>query len=81
MKSYRIIYELIDDVKRMIRGQIEPEYEEKVMGHAEVRMVISIPKQGNIGGSYITDGCLSWGAGKLTRKSNESGSVAQLKPL
>src|SRR5690606_30228271 len=40
MKSYRIIYDLIEDVQKMIRGQIEPEYEERTLGRAEVRAVI-----------------------------------------
>ena len=40
----------------MIRGQIEPEFEESILGHAEVRQVIRVPRSGNIAGSYVTDG-------------------------
>jgi hypothetical protein len=40
MKSYRIIYDLIEDVEKMIKGQIEPTFEERILGQAEVRMVI-----------------------------------------
>ena len=58
LKTYKIIYQLIEDVQRMIRGQIEPEFEEKVIGHAEVRAVIRVPRSGNIAGSYVTNGVL-----------------------
>ena len=82
LKSYKIIYNLIEDVQKMIKGQIEPEFEEQVLGHAEVRMVISIPKQGNIAGSYVTDGVIKRGAkARLMRGGAEihSSSVSQLK--
>ena len=62
LKNYRIIYELIEDVQRLIKGQIEPEYEEQVIGHAEVRQVIRVPRSGNIAGSYVTDGTIRRGA-------------------
>ena len=82
LKSYRIIYDLIEDVQRLIRGRIEPEYEEKVTGHAEVRMVIKVPRQGLIAGSYVTDGTIKRGAkARVFRKEKEvyKGSIAQLK--
>ncbi len=82
LKSYKIIYNLIEDVQKMIKGQIEPEFEEQVLGHAEVRMVISIPKQGNIAGSYVTDGVIKRGAkARLMRRGEEihNSSVSQLK--
>lgn len=82
LKSYRIIYELIEDVRRLVRGQIEPEYEEEVLGHAEVRMVISVPKSGNIAGSYVTDGMITRNAkARLMRNGKEiyKGAIATLK--
>lgn len=82
LKSYKIIYNLIEDVQKMIKGQLEPEFEEQILGHAEVRMVISIPKQGNIAGSYVTDGVIKRGAkARLMRGGAEAykGSVSQLK--
>ncbi len=82
IKSYKIIYELIEDVQRMIRGQIEPEFEERVIGHAEVRAVIRVPRSGNIAGSYVTDGLIRRGSkARLTRGGKEvyKGSVAQLR--
>ena len=82
LKNYRIIYELIEDVQRLIRGQIEPEYEERVLGHAEVRQVIRVPRSGNIAGSYVTDGTIRRGAkARLLRNSKEvyKGTVSQLR--
>jgi translation initiation factor IF-2 len=82
IKSYKIIYQLAEDVQRMIRGQTEPTYEEKVLGHAEVRQVIQIPKMGTIAGSYVTDGIVRRGAkARIFRGGKEvyKGSIAQLK--
>jgi translation initiation factor IF-2 len=82
IKSYKIIYQMIEDVQRMIRGQLEPVYEEKVLGHAEVRQIITIPKIGSIAGSYVTDGLVRRGAkARLFRSGKEiyKGNVAQLK--
>ncbi|MDZ7800470.1 MAG: translation initiation factor IF-2 [Trueperaceae bacterium] len=82
LKTYKIIYQLIEDVQRMIRGQIEPEFEEKVLGHAEVRMVIRVPRSGNIAGSYVTHGVIRRGAkARLNRGGKEAykGSIAGLK--
>ncbi|MEM6429515.1 MAG: translation initiation factor IF-2 [Deinococcota bacterium] len=82
LKTYKIIYNLIEDVQRMIRGQIEPEYEEQVIGHAEVRMVIKVPRSGNIAGSYVTDGVIRRNAkARLMRGGKEAykGSVSQLR--
>jgi translation initiation factor IF-2 len=82
MKSFRIIYDLIEEVERMIKGQIEPTFEERVLGHAEVRMVIKVPRSGNIAGSYVTDGLIRRGAkARLKRGGREvyKGSIAQLR--
>ncbi|MCP2013674.1 translation initiation factor IF-2 [Deinococcus sp. HSC-46F16] len=68
IKSFRIIYELIDEVDRLIKGNLDPVFEERYLGRAEVRMVIRHPKSGNIAGSYVTDGMLRRNAkAKVTR--------------
>ena len=68
LKSFRIIYELIDEVERLIKGNIEPVFEEKYLGRAEVRMLIKHPRNGTIAGSYITDGSFKRNAkAKVTR--------------
>ncbi len=82
LKSYRIIYELIEDVQRMVRGQIEPELEERTLGRAEVRAVIRVPRSGNIAGSYVLDGVIRRGAkARLIRGGKEAykGSIAGLR--
>ena len=82
LKTYKIIYDLIEDVQRLIRGQIEPEFEEKIIGHAEIRQVIKVPRSGNIAGSYVTDGTIRRGAkARLVRGGREvyKGSIAQLR--
>jgi len=82
LKTYKIIYQLIEDVQRLIRGQIEPEFEEQVIGHAEVRAVIRVPRSGNIAGSYVTDGTLRRNSkARVTRDGKEvyKGTIAGLK--
>ncbi|GAA0520674.1 translation initiation factor IF-2 [Deinococcus depolymerans] len=68
IKSFRIIYELIDEVDRLIKGNVEPVFEEQYLGRAEVRMLIKHPKSGTIAGSYVTDGLFKRNAkAKVTR--------------
>jgi translation initiation factor IF-2 len=72
LKSYRIIYQLIEEVQRMIKGQIEPEFVEQILGHATVRQVIHVPREGNIAGSYVTDGVIRRNArARVTRAGKE----------
>ena len=56
IRLYRVIYEILDDVKAALEGLLEPELREVVVGRAEVRDIFSIPKIGVIAGCYITDG-------------------------
>ena len=82
LNVYRIVYDLIEDVERLIHGQIEPEFEEQVIGQAEVRAVIQIPRSGSIAGSYVTDGLVRRGAkARITRDGREvyKGSISQLR--
>ncbi|HEX7039946.1 MAG TPA: translation initiation factor IF-2 [Trueperaceae bacterium] len=82
LKSYRIIYDLIEDVQKMIRGQIEPEYEERTLGRAEVRAVIHVPRAGNIAGSYVLDGVVRRGAKARVHRGGKEvykGSIAGLR--
>ncbi|GHF77800.1 translation initiation factor IF-2 [Deinococcus ficus] len=82
IKSFRIIYELIDEVDRLIKGNLEPVFEERYLGRAEVRMVIRHPKSGNIAGSYVTDGMFRRNAkAKVTRGKQVvyEGTVVGLK--
>ncbi len=56
IRLYNIIYKLIEDVDKALKGMLEPVYEKVVIGHAEVRAVFHIRRRGNVAGCYITDG-------------------------
>ena len=58
IRRYRVIYELIDDVKSALEGLLAPGKVEEKTGTAEVRMVIRVPNIGNIAGSYVTNGSI-----------------------
>jgi translation initiation factor IF-2 len=56
IRIYTIIYNLVDDMDKALKGMLEPVYEQAIMGHAEVRVVFRIRRRGNVAGSYVTDG-------------------------
>jgi translation initiation factor IF-2 len=56
IRVYDIIYRLVEDVDKALRGLLEPVYREVTIGHAEVRQVFRIPRRGNVAGCYVTDG-------------------------
>jgi len=56
IKLYRVIYNAIEDVKSALSGLLKPELKEVVVGHAEVRQVIKVPKVGSVAGAYVTEG-------------------------
>lgn len=56
IRTYRIIYECIEEITAAMKGMLEPTYKESVIGHAEVRQAIKVPSVGIIAGCYITDG-------------------------
>lgn len=56
IKTYRIIYDLIEDVKSAMVGMLSPTFKEKVIGHAEIRQVFRASRLGNIAGCYVKDG-------------------------
>jgi translation initiation factor IF-2 len=62
LKTYRIIYEAINDVEQAMIGMLDPEYKEVVLGQAEVRLPFKVPNVGVIAGSYVTNG-------KITRQA------------
>ena len=83
VKTYKIIYELVDEVQHLVRGTVAPVFEDRYAGKAEVRMVIRVPKAGgNIAGSYVQDGHIMRGAkARVLRKGKEfaKSSVSGLK--
>lgn len=59
IRLYRVIYEIIEDVKAAINGLLEPEYEEKILGQAEIRQIFKVSRIGTVAGSYVLDGKIS----------------------
>ncbi|HOK22684.1 MAG TPA: translation initiation factor IF-2 [Candidatus Hydrothermia bacterium] len=58
IKTTRLIYELIEDVEKMLKGLVEPVTKEVILGKAEVRRLFRIPKIGVVAGSYVIDGTI-----------------------
>jgi len=56
IRQYNVIYNLIEDVEKALKGMLEPVYNDVVDGHAEVRQIFRISRQGNIAGSFVLDG-------------------------
>ncbi|MFJ7976441.1 translation initiation factor IF-2 [Peribacillus sp. JNUCC 23] len=63
IRLHRIIYKAIEEIEAAMKGMLDPEFEEKVIGQAEVRTTFKVSKIGTIAGSYVTDG-------KITRDSS-----------
>ena len=62
LRLYRVIYNAIEDIEAAMKGMLEPEYVEKVIGHAEVRQTFKASGVGTIAGSYILDGVIQRGS-------------------
>ena len=56
IRTYRIIYECIEEVEAAMKGMLAPKFKETLLGHAEVRQTIHVPNVGTIAGSYVQDG-------------------------
>ncbi len=82
VRLYKIIYNAIEDVEAAMKGMLDPIFEEKVIGHAEVRQIFKASGVGNIAGSYVLDGYFQRGC--MVRISREGkqifeGNLASLK--
>jgi translation initiation factor IF-2 len=62
VKTYRVIYEIFDDLKKSLSGMLAPEVREKLHGHCEVRQVFKVSRLGNIAGCFVTDGHIQRGS-------------------
>jgi len=71
VRQYDIIYSVIDDVDKALKGLLEPVYEDVVIGHAEVRAVFSIRRRGKVAGCYVTDGEVARNASALVLRGGE----------
>ena len=84
VRTYRIIYDLIDDVSMAMKGMLAPKFTEEIMGHAEVRATFKITGAGTIAGSYVTDGKISRNCKLRLLRDNViiyEGAVGSLKRL
>ncbi len=74
IRSYSIIYQLLEDVEKALQGMLEPVFETVVDGHAEVRAVFKSSRVGQIAGSYVTDGVVRRGSmARILRNKQEVG--------
>lgn len=82
LRTYRIIYEAISDVEAAMKGMLEPEYKEVVLGKVEIRATFKVPGIGTIGGAYVMEGKVSRNAkARLIRDGIviHEGSISSLK--
>ena len=56
IRLYTIIYKLVEEMELALKGMLDPEFEEKILGELEVRQLFRFSKIGNIAGCYVTDG-------------------------
>ena len=82
MRLYKVIYNAIEDVQAAMKGMLDPVFEEKVLGHAEVRQIFKASGVGNIAGSYVLDGIFQRGCKVRISRGEEQifeGDLASLK--
>ncbi len=82
VRLYKVIYNAIEDVEAAMKGMLDPVYEEKVLGHAEVRQIFKASGVGNIAGSYVLDGVFQRGCKvRISREGTQifEGNLASLK--
>ncbi len=82
IRYYSIIYQVSDDVEKLVKGRIAPKHREKFLGYAEVRQVFNITKVGKVAGCYVTEGVVKRGCGVRLLRENvviHEGELSQLK--
>lgn len=82
VRLYKVIYQAIEDVEAAMKGMLDPVFEEKVIGHAEVRQIFKASAVGNIAGAYVLDGNFQRGCKVRVSREGEQifeGELASLK--
>ena len=82
IRLYKVIYQAIEDIEAAMKGMLDPVFEEKVIGHAEVRQIFKASAVGNIAGSYVLDGVFQRDCKvRITREGDQiyEGALASLK--
>ena len=82
IRYYSIIYEVADDIEKLVKGKLAPVHREKFLGYAEIRQVFNITKTGKVAGCYVTEGLVKRGCGVRLLRDNvviHQGDLSQLK--
>ncbi len=82
IRYYSIIYDVADDIEKMVKGKVAPKARERFLGYAEIRKVFDITKTGKVAGCMITEGLVKRGAGVRLLRDNvviHQGELTQLK--
>ncbi len=82
IRYFSIIYDVADDIEKLVRGKVAPKAREKFLGYAEVRAVFDITKTGKVAGCMITEGLVKRGTGVRVLRDNvviHNGELTQLK--
>ncbi len=82
VRLYKVIYQAIEDIEAAMKGMLDPVFEEKIIGHAEVRQIFKASAVGNIAGSYVLDGIFQKGCKiRISREGEQiyEGELASLK--
>jgi translation initiation factor IF-2 len=84
IRTYSIIYELIEDIEAAVKGMLEPKFEEQYLGEVEIRVRFQLSKKGIVAGSYVTDGKVIRNAECRVTRGRDlvyTGKIASLKHL
>jgi translation initiation factor IF-2 len=84
IRTYTIIYELIEDIEAAVKGMLEPKFEESYLGQVEIRVRFQFGRKGVIAGCYVTDGKVTRGAKCRVRRGKDlvfDGQIGSLKHL
>ena len=82
VRLYKVIYKAIEDIEAAMKGMLDPIFEEKIIGHAEIRQIFKASGVGNIAGSYVLDGFMERGCRvRISREGEQlfEGDLASLK--
>ena len=81
VKSYNVIYSVVDEITNAIKGMMTVKYNEETIGHAEVRAIFKLSSVGLVAGSYVTDGKIQRGAGAKLIRDGEVIETTEIQAL
>jgi translation initiation factor IF-2 len=80
-RTYKIIYELVEDIEKAVKGLLEPKFEEEYLGTVEVRAVFKLTKAGIVAGCHVTDGRVVRGASCRVKRDKEIAYTGKISSL